>query len=480
MIDQTMPLVKNHYERCGNPKVSKSLTNFSMPPEIIKAIGPINNEGHSIEECVDNIKVVMDYSMATMHPYFFDKLYAGSDPIGQCADFITSVLNTAVHVYHVAPVFTVMEVELMKLFAARFGFDPETADGCLNPGGTMSNMMAVLVARNEHFPHVRLEGWKAGDQPVAFTARQSHYSVTRGAMAAGIGMNNMIQVAGDRTTGQMIPAALDAAIREQKALGKTPFFVNSVGGTTVFGSFDDQYAINAVCKEHGLWHHIDGCWGGIMAFSDKHKHLYAGSHLADSVAINAHKAFGVPAQCSYLITNNRPHALRAANTSGATYLFHDTEYSKYDLADKTLACGRRADALKLWLTLKRHGLDGIAHLADFAMEKAKYITQQIKAQPDKFEMMHEPMATNICFAYTPPAFRGKDYTWEQRVNVHKLIFDRMLVDGVMLIQHNPLEEYNLPNFFRLTLKNEKSRIEDMDFILEKIDALGQDIDETMV
>lgn len=293
-------------------------------------------------------------------------------------------------------------------------------------------------------------------------------------------MNNMIQVAGDRRTGQMIPEALDAAIREQKALGKTPFFVNSVGGTTVFGSFDDQYAINAVCKEHGLWHHIDGCWGGIMAFSEKHKHLYAGSHLADSVSINAHKAFGVPNQCSYLITNNRPHALRAANTSGATYLFHDTEYSKYDLADKTLACGRKADGLKLWLTLKRHGLDGIAHLADFAMEKAQYITQQIKAQPDKFEMMHDPMGTNICFSYTPPAFRGKDYTWEQKVNVHKLIFDRMLVDGVMLIQHNPLEEYNLPNFFRLTLKNEKTRIEDMDFVLEKIDQLGQDIDATMV
>jgi len=159
MIDQSMPLIKDHYERCGNPREQKSLTNFSLPPEIVKAIGPIKNEGHTIEECVDNIKVVMDYSMATMHPYFFDKLYAGSDPIGQCADFITSVLNTAVHVYHVAPVFTVMEVELMKIFAERFGFDPETADGCLNPGGTMSNMMAVLVARNEHFPHVRLEGW---------------------------------------------------------------------------------------------------------------------------------------------------------------------------------------------------------------------------------------------------------------------------------------------------------------------------------
>ena len=143
----------------------------------------------------------MKYSDNTMHPYFWDKLWAGSDPIGQVAEFIVTVLNTAVHVYHVAPVFTIMEREIMKIFAAQFGFDPETADGVINPGGTMSNIMAVLVARNEHFPHVRLEGWKPEDQPVAFTARQSHYSVTRGGMVAGMGMNNFIKVAGERWTG---------------------------------------------------------------------------------------------------------------------------------------------------------------------------------------------------------------------------------------------------------------------------------------
>lgn len=187
-----------------------------------------------------------------------------------------------------------MEVELVKVLAEQFGFDPQTADGCLNPGGTMSNIMSLLVARNEHFPHIRLEGMRADDQLVGFTARQSHYSIARGAMIGGMGMNNMIKVAGDRSTGQMIPEALDLSIRQQKALGKTPFYVNSTGGSTVMGSFDDQHAISEVCKNHGLWHHIDGCWGGIMAFSEKHKHLFAGSHLADSISINAHKAFGVP------------------------------------------------------------------------------------------------------------------------------------------------------------------------------------------
>ena len=474
MINKAMPMVKRHYEECGTPQTTR-INNFALPEEIIKELGPVNKEGSSIDECMDTFKLVMKYSVNTMHPYFWDKLWAGSDPIGQVAEFIVTVLNTAVHVYHVAPVFTIMEREIMKVFAAKFGFDPETADGVINPGGTMSNIMAVLVARNEHFPHVRMDGWKPEDQPVAFTSRQAHYSVTRGGMVAGMGMNNFIKVAGDRWTGEMIPEALDEAIREQKALGKTPFFVNSVGGSTVMGSFDDQYAISKVCKEHGLWHHIDGCWGGVMAFSENTNYLYKGSHLADSVAINAHKALGAPNQCSYLLVNNRPNALIEANCSGATYLFQETPWAKYDLADKTLSCGRKADSLKLWMLLKKHGLDGIGKIADEAMEKAKYITKQIEAQPDKFEMINKPMATNVCFSYTPPAFRGKEYTFDQKSSVHQIIFERMIRDGTMMIQQNPLEEFNLPNFFRLTLKNEKSTLADMDYILENIDRLGQDL-----
>ena len=158
----------------------------------------------------------------------------------------------------------------------------------------------------------------------------------------------------------MIPEALEEAIIQQKELGKTPFFVNSVGGSTVMGSFDDQHKISEICKRHGLWHHIDGCWGGIMAFSENTKHLYDGAEKADSVAINAHKALGSPNQCSYLLVNNRPNALIEANCSGATYLFQDTPWAKYDLADKTLACGRKADSLKLWMLLKKHGMNGLA------------------------------------------------------------------------------------------------------------------------
>jgi glutamate/tyrosine decarboxylase-like PLP-dependent enzyme len=118
-----------------------------LPPEIIEKLGPLSEKEGSIDECVETIRTTMKYSLKTMHPFFMDKLYAGSDPIGQIAEYIVSILNTNVHVYHVAPVFSVMEVQCLKLFGEKFGFKEEDIDGTMNPGGTMSNMMALLAAR---------------------------------------------------------------------------------------------------------------------------------------------------------------------------------------------------------------------------------------------------------------------------------------------------------------------------------------------
>mmetsp|Transcript_18073 Transcript_18073/g.30841 ORF Transcript_18073/g.30841 Transcript_18073/m.30841 type:complete len:469 (+) Transcript_18073:27-1433(+) len=411
LMDKMIPVIREYYLDCGRPKTVK-MNEFALPDQILKEIGEIKESGQSIDQCVDTLKTSLKYSLKTMHPFFMDKLYAGSEPIGQVAELVTAILNTHVHVYHVAPVFSVMEVECVKIFGKEFGFKEEHIDGTLNPGGSMSNMMALLAARQEHFPHVRNEGWKAEDKPVAFTSVQSHYSVARGAMVAGMGINNLVNVPCDRMTGVMIPEKLEEALKAEIEKGNKPFFVNTLAGSTVMGGFDDQNAISAICKKYGVWHHIDACWGGYLVFSNKLKTtLFAGAEKADSISINPHKGLSVPTQCSLLLTNNKKDALRKSNHSGAEYLFHETEYSKYDIGDKTLSCGRRGDGLKLWMCMQRNGLEGFRAKADDAMEKSVYITNQIKKQPEKFTMVNEPQATNICFWYIPKAFRnGAEYT----------------------------------------------------------------------
>lgn len=195
-----VPMVRKMYEEAGRPKTCK-MNNFAMPPEIQAELGTIGEKGASTDEIIKAFETTMKYSLKSLHPMFLDKLWAHTEPVGQVSEFMASIMNCMVHVYHVAPVFSVMEVECVLKFAGQFGFDTTTADGCLNPGGSMSNMMALLAARHETFPHVREEGWLPEDKPVAFCADLSHYSLKRGAMVAGMGMNQMIAVPCSRETG---------------------------------------------------------------------------------------------------------------------------------------------------------------------------------------------------------------------------------------------------------------------------------------
>lgn len=129
-------------------------------------------------------------------------------------------------------------------------------------------------------------------------------------MVAGMGMKQMIQVPSDRWSGKMDHVALEDKIKEQIEKGKKPFFLNSVAGSTVMGGFDDINKTNEIAKKYGLWHHVDACWGGYLVYSEKHcKRLFDGIEKVDSVSINAHKGFGVPSQCSLLITNKKKGAL---------------------------------------------------------------------------------------------------------------------------------------------------------------------------
>lgn len=121
----------------------------------------------------------------------------------------------------------------------------------------------------------------------------------------------------------MEAADLEAKVEQEIAKGNKPFFIMSLSGTTVLGGFDDHVAINKIAKKHGIWHHIDACWGGFLAWADEDKKgsMFNGSELADSVAMNPHKGWGVPQQCAALMTNGHKDALKAANASGAEYLF---------------------------------------------------------------------------------------------------------------------------------------------------------------
>lgn len=133
-------------------------------------MGHITNEGASIEEMNEAIKTTFKYSMKTMNPFFQDKLYSGSESIGQISELVLGVLNTATSVYHVSPVFSTMELDLVRIFGKEVKYDMDEVDGVISPGGSISNFTAMLCARQKYFPHIKSKGFLPEDRPVCFTS----------------------------------------------------------------------------------------------------------------------------------------------------------------------------------------------------------------------------------------------------------------------------------------------------------------------
>jgi len=282
------PLVRQYELENASPddhKVVEFLTSQDLSAVVHLALPEEGSSAEFIQGCQDALR----YSVRTSHPRFMNQLFAGSEPSGQIAELLTSVINNSVHTYAAAPLATIVEQHLIQQVGNLAGFG--NADGVFCPGGSYANMGAMLVARNELFPHVRDLGWQHTDSPVVFTSAQAHYSVKKAAMMLGVGTANCILVPTD-CEGRMNPRALESLILQAKSQGKTPFFVSCTTGTTVTGSFDPIRAIADVCRKHGVWAHVDGAWGGAVIFSDKHRGLVNGLESCDSFCFNPHKLLG--------------------------------------------------------------------------------------------------------------------------------------------------------------------------------------------
>ena len=188
-------------------------------------------------------------------------------------------------------------------------------------GGSSSNLTSLIIARNTLYPDTKTNGNTANGHTFAiFTSAHGHYSVEKAATIAGMGASAVVPVDVD-TNGRMVPSSLRDKITEAKSQGKTPLYVNATAGTTVLGSYDPFVEISAVCKEFGIWMHIDGSWGGPAVFSARHRWRLEGAGLADSLTVNPHKMMNVPVTCSFLLANDMA-VFKRANTLAAGYLFH--------------------------------------------------------------------------------------------------------------------------------------------------------------
>ena len=463
LLVKALQLVKQYLDR--NAALDTLVVDYQSPESLKAKLNlSIPEKGVSVDQLLDRLETYLTYSVRTGHKQFFNQLFSGFTVPGFLGDVFTSLTNTSMATYEIAPVATLIEKELIQTMNQRVGFTH--GEGIFVTGGSHANLMGMLCARNQAFPNAKRTGMSSHNL-VLFVSEQSHYSYLKAANVLGIGQDNVIKVETD-ANGRMMPQKLDAAIASSLAAGKQPFFIGATAGTTVMGAFDPLVELAELAQQYHLWLHVDGAWGAVALLSDRHRHLLTGSELADSFAWDAHKGMGIPLTCSAFLVKHNGILEQTCTCEDTDYLFHPHEHSAYDLGVLSLQCGRKVDALKLWLSWQYYGDRGYEARIDRLFDLATYATEKVKAYPE-LELMVPTQFFNLCFRYRP--------SHQLDIDAFNLTLrDRLVKSGKSLVNYASL---NGNVIIRLVIANPEIEPADIDRFFETLLAIGQALDTSI-
>ncbi|MGW2688867.1 lysine decarboxylase DesA [Streptomyces sp. NPDC001414] len=306
---------------------------------------------------------------------------------------VLSAVNSSLDTWDQSAGGTLIERKLIDWTTARIGLG-EAADGVFTSGGTQSNLQALLLAREE-------SKTDSAAKLRIFASEASHFSVQKSAKLLGLGQDAVVcvPVGQDR---RMQTVALARELERCVSDGLAPMAVVATAGTTDFGSIDPLPEIAELCEQYGTWMHVDAAYGCGLLTSLKHRDRIAGIERADSVTVDYHKSFFQPVSSSALLVRDAA-TLRHA-TYHAEYLNPRRSIAERipNQVDKSLQTTRRFDALKLWMTLRTMGADGIGQLFDEVCDLAAEGWRLLAADP-RFDVVVEPSLSTLVFRYIPAA-----------------------------------------------------------------------------
>jgi sulfinoalanine decarboxylase/sulfinoalanine decarboxylase/aspartate 1-decarboxylase len=340
-------------------------------------------------------KVLKDVLVATPKTatnLFFNQLFGGRQSKAVLGDLLAVLLNNSMYTYKVAGPQVGIEQEIIRQSCDMIGYGPQS-NGTFPTGGSMSNYMALIMARDAKDPNCRHNGMT---KPlIMYTSKESHYSNAKNASFAGIGKGNVRYIEAD-ARGRMIPAKIEEQIKIDIQNGCIPTFVNATAGTTVLGAFDPIDEIAAITEKYNVWLHVDGAYCGSVIFSDAKRHLLKGIERSDSFSYNAHKMIGTPLTCSIILVNDKKQ-LHDSFSNEADYLYQ-TDGDDFNLGKTSFQCGRRNDALKFWTLWKSVGTNGLEKIVDQQFDLADVARNYVANHPNYTLYSYED-SISICFNY---------------------------------------------------------------------------------
>ena len=323
-------------------------------------------------------------------------------PIAAWFDAVGAMTNQVMAVYEMGPWATAMEKAMVDRLGRAIGWAKGEFSGLITHGGSLANLTALLTARNVCFSAVWKQGVCKEAAPLILAHQDAHYSVTRAAGILGLGTENVERIPSDNQR-RMDAEALRKRLCHLRREKRTVMAVVACACATPIGSFDPLRSIGQVCREFGVWLHVDAAHGGSALLSRRHRDLVDGLALADSVVWDAHKMLYVPGLCAFVFYR-RAECAGATFHQSADYLFDPTapQLGEFDIGRKTVECTKRAAAFGLWGVWSLFGESLFADLVDLSFSMGK-VFYELLLQAEDFCPLHVPECNIVVFRHLPAA-----------------------------------------------------------------------------
>ena len=352
---------------------------------------PLPEDAGDVESALADAARVLDGSVSPSRPLFLAYIGSTGLEIGVLASALAATYDA--NLATSAGGADLVEEQSLRWLADFVGFP--FAEGAFTSGGMVSNLTALLAARERALPGARSEG-VGGRAAAVYCSDEAHHSVVRAVETCGLGSAAIRRIPLDARR-RMRADALAEALQRDVAAGVVPVAVVATAGTTLTGAVDPLDAIADACARYSVWLHVDGAYGLPAAATASAAQLFAGLDRADSASVDAHKWLGLQKSCSAVLLRTPGH-LRAAFGHEERYMLHEGDLA--NPVDRTLEYSRPLRSLRLWMAFRTHGAAQYRTWLEGTLENARRLTALVQASPD-FELLHEPMLSTVCFRHVP-------------------------------------------------------------------------------
>jgi aromatic-L-amino-acid decarboxylase len=413
------------------------------------------------------LQKIRPYPNGNNHPRFWGWVQGTGTPLAMMADMLAAAMNPHMAGFDQAP--ALVEKQVLAWLTELMGM-PRESSGVLVSGGTIANLIGLAVARHakagfelrEH----GLQGYR-GPRLVFYASAETHGWCQKAAELLGLGNSafRRVQTGSDY---RMDVAALRTLVESDRRENMRPFCVVGNAGTINTGAIDDLQAIARICREEKLWFHVDGAFGALARLSPELRALVAGIEEADSLAFDLHKWMYLPFEVGCVLVRDAA-AHRHAFALGQKY-FGDSNRGLIagglPFADRGIELTRSFRALKVWMSLKAHGVKAFTKLIEQNVAQARYLAGLIESHSD-LELLADVTLNVVCFRYRPANVP------EDSVNaLNQELLLRLQESGIAVISSTVLDG----NFaLRAAITNHRSRREDFQILVDAVVRIGEGV-----